>query len=76
MENNKMKAIILNKCLELAKSVKLEAEIRRLIDSGALPLQDISEAKAVLHVALQNEAWQYMPLSRGGRRLSGNLMHF
>ena len=54
----------------------LETEVKRLIVSGGIDLDDETAPKVVLHVALKNIADQYRPLSAGGKKAASNLLHF
>jgi len=67
---------IVDKIKDIIKSVELEKECLRLFESGAVNGDELGVEKAIIHVALLNEADQYRPLSKEGRALSNNLMHF
>ena len=64
---------------EMAHDVErlLLAEVKRLIASGGIDLDsDETAPKVLLHVALQNIADQYCPLSSEGKRAARNLLYF
>ena len=67
---DKIKEMILN------LDEMLETEVKRLIVSGGIDLDDETAPKVVLHVALKNIADQYRPLSAGGKKAASNLLHF
>lgn len=55
-------------------------EAQRLVNSGALPLQNYGDTfelpKCVLTVALENTAWQYLPFTKELKKIVNNLKHF
>ena len=61
-------------------SVRLEAEIERLYDSGGIDPEKYEDnyllPKILLHVALTKEAECFQPLSKEGKADAKNLYHF
>lgn len=78
------KAQCYKKCLaliwEMKKEKCLEREIKKLIESGGLPLSkyddDFQLPKCVLTIALANQAEQYRPFSKNLKKVINNLKYY